>query len=253
MNERPPYSRIYWSVMDDAKFDGIREDCRVFGAWSLMLVVADMAWPSPAFVPPTVSRASLARLVEAELVDVLPGYRYRIHGLDAERERRSEAGRVGGLASGRSRGATPPVERPLNDRRTTVERIVNESKAKAVDEAEDESVDEAPRAPDPADAYWSLTGKYPNGGALSWIDDMASSYGPEAVVRAIAKAHLQDKSVATLLGRAQDILRAEARALDKKSQTEVRLRLEERRAAPRVVVDQEAVNAEIRKLLEVAA
>ncbi len=107
-----PYSRVYWSIMDDEKFDGIREDARLLGSWTLLLVVADMAHPAPAFLPPTVSRTSVARLVEAGLVDLLAGHRYRVHGLDAERGRRSESARVGGLASGRSR----TVEQPLNGR-----------------------------------------------------------------------------------------------------------------------------------------
>ncbi len=95
MSDRP-YSRIYWEVMADTKFDGIREDARHFGAWALMLVVADMAWPVPAYVPP-VPKASVALLVKNELVDLLPGGRFRIHGLDAERGRRSGEQKNGGL------------------------------------------------------------------------------------------------------------------------------------------------------------
>lgn len=88
-----PYSRVYWTVMDDEKFDGIREDVRLFGAWSLMLVVADMAWPAPAFVPPAVNRPTLARLVACGLIEDLPGKRFRVHGLAAEREKRSDSAR----------------------------------------------------------------------------------------------------------------------------------------------------------------
>ncbi|MDP2622297.1 MAG: hypothetical protein Q8Q29_00665 [Actinomycetota bacterium] len=81
--------------MDDEKFDGIREDPRHFGSWCLLLIVADMAWPAPAFPPPTVSKASMKVLIEAELVDSLSGGRFRIRGLDAERGRRRDAARVG--------------------------------------------------------------------------------------------------------------------------------------------------------------
>jgi hypothetical protein len=88
-----PYSRVYWSVMDDPKFDGIREDMRLFGSWSLLLVVADMAHPAPAFVPPMVPKSAVARLSEAGLIDLLGGQRYRIHGLASEREKRSQYGR----------------------------------------------------------------------------------------------------------------------------------------------------------------
>jgi hypothetical protein len=94
MSERAPYSRLYWSVMDDDKFDGIRDDARLFGSWALLLVVADMAWPAPAYVPPTVSRSSMRRLVDCGLVDALPGHRFRLHGLDKERGLRSDAARI---------------------------------------------------------------------------------------------------------------------------------------------------------------
>ena len=95
MSDRAPYSRVYWSVMDDPKFDGIREDPRHFGSWGLLLIVADMAWPAPAFPPPAVSKTSMRLLIEAGLVDSLSGGRFRIHGLDAERGRRRDAARTG--------------------------------------------------------------------------------------------------------------------------------------------------------------
>lgn len=110
MKASTPYCRVYWTILDDPKFDGIREDMRALGTWTLCLVVADMAYPAPAFVPP-VPAQSFARLVDAGLIDRVDANRYRVHGLEAERARRSEAARVGGLASGRSRSA----ERPLSD------------------------------------------------------------------------------------------------------------------------------------------
>jgi hypothetical protein len=57
---------------------------------------------------------ALEVLTDAGLIDRMPGDRYRVHGLDAERARRGAAARVGGLASGRSRSA----ERTTNERST---------------------------------------------------------------------------------------------------------------------------------------
>ena len=91
MTDDRKYARIYWSVLDDPKFDGIREDVRHFGSWSIMLIVADMAWPAPAYVPSTVPRASFRALVASGLVDELVGGRFRIHGLQSERSARSNA------------------------------------------------------------------------------------------------------------------------------------------------------------------
>lgn len=93
----------------------------------------------------------------------------------------------------------------------------------------------APVTDDPADAYWSLTGRYPTDKPLAWIDDLSSKYGPSATVRALAKAHISDSKTATLLGRAQDILRAEARSLDRAEQEAEKERLREKRAIPKVI------------------
>ena len=89
------------------------------------------------------------------------------------------------------------------------------------------------RADDPADSYWSLTGKYPTDKTLGWIDDMASRFGTEAVTRALAQAFTVDRTVATLLGRTQDILRAESRELDRREREDEQRRLREKRAVPR--------------------
>ena len=96
MSERQPYSRLYWSVFDDERFATIRGEMRHFGAWSCMLLVADMAYPASAFVPPVVSRASLAALVDAGLIEPQAGGMFRVHGLQAERTRRADAARRGG-------------------------------------------------------------------------------------------------------------------------------------------------------------
>lgn len=77
--------------------------------------------------------------------------------------------------------------------------------------------DPGPRAregSDPADTYWTLTGKYPAEGTLKWIDDLAEQYGPESVSRALAAEHLNDSTVTSLLGRAKVRLRRGARLAD---------------------------------------
>lgn len=223
VTDRAPYSRIYWSVLEDAKFDDIRADMRHFGAWSLMLVVADMSYPAPAFIPPTVPRKSLEALTQAGLVDVLTGHRYRIHGLDAERTRRAAS------ASRQGPKRDPVGTQAGPERVSSHSQVIDE--AVAEDEATAEA--QAPREDDAADTYWSLTGKYPAGKALAWVDDLIGQYGSESTSRALATAHIQDPSAATLLGRATDLLRAEARALNRKEREDESQRLREKRAVPR--------------------
>lgn len=88
MSERAAYSRVYWSIVDDDKFASVYDDDHHLGAWLRLLLIADQAHPASAHLPANVRRASVRVLAEVELIDLLPGGRYRVHGLDAERERR---------------------------------------------------------------------------------------------------------------------------------------------------------------------
>ena len=217
MSERAPYSRVYWSVMDDEKFDGIRHDCRAMGAWLTLLLQADMAWPATAYIPRHIPKAALVDLANARIIELLSGHRYRIVGLDAERERRRAA------ASRDPNGSrTGPKRDPLADQ------------AKPSTSKAETSLAEQSRESDPADSYWSLTGKYPTDKTLNWIDEMATRFGTEAVTRAMAQAFTADRTIATLLGRTQDILRSEARELDRREREDEQRRLREKRAEPRV-------------------
>lgn len=227
MSERQPYSRVYWSIQHDTKFDGIREDMRLIGSWLTLLVIADQAWPSPAYQPPIVPKSAMTALAEAELIDQLGGGRYRIRGLDGERGRRAAAARRD--PTGTQPGPKPdPVARIDETRRD-----------------EDETrLAETPR--DAADGYWQLTGKFPTGRALDWIDNLAATYGADATIAAFVKAHRANPSVADLLSRAQDILRADARKLDLREREDEQRRLAEKRSQPRV---EEPWRAELREAI----
>jgi hypothetical protein len=138
----PEYVRVYQSVVDDPKFATIYDDDHHFATWVRLLMAADSTWPASCPIPFGTRKASLNALSEAGIIDLGTGHRFRIRGLDAERERRAEAGRVGGLASGVRRAA---VQRPLNDRATTVATTVEPAETRRV-RAENE-----PSAPDPWD------------------------------------------------------------------------------------------------------
>jgi hypothetical protein len=246
VSERQPYSRVYWSIRTDPKFEQIYGDDRHLATWLRLLIAADATWPAPADVPASARKLSVAALVEAKLIDLLPSGMFKVRGLDAERGRRRDAARDSADAR---YGRTP------NASHSQSERSPNGVLAEP-SQAEDETrraEGEASRATEPPDVYWTLTGRYPSDKPLSWIDDLSSKYGDEAVIRAIARAHTEDRNVSTLLGRAQDILRSEARALDLKAQAVQRELIAAKRAEPRIVPDREAVNAELRKLMEVAA
>lgn len=114
-----PYSRFYWRFRDE--YPDIYQDKETFGWWLTLLVNAEGAHPSAADLPRKVRPRSLEKLIDEQLVVLLPGDRYRVKGLAKERERRAEQGRNGGLASGRSRSQRTTVEQPENDGSTTVE------------------------------------------------------------------------------------------------------------------------------------
>lgn len=111
------YVRVYLSIREDPRFAEVYGDNDRLATWLRLLMEADAVWPAAAPVPRAVHEPSLAALVEAGIIELRPLDHYRVHGLDAERERRSELGRIGGLASGVARARTA-VERPLNGRRT---------------------------------------------------------------------------------------------------------------------------------------
>lgn len=243
MSERP-YARLYLDLVDDEKFEGIYEDDHHFAAFCRLLMIAEGAWPASAHLPSgrLARPSSVRRLGEAELVDTKPGDRYRIHGLDKEREARADKARTS-VAHRR--------DRSNNDRTTTVERPKNDRPTSQAEPSRDETSQDAQtaHAPDPADVYWNLTGTYPKDRALAWIDDLSSKYGPEPTLRALATAHVQDRTTSTLLGRTSDLLAHEARALSVQAQAKVRADVEARRSAPRVVPDRAALEAEVQRIL----
>lgn len=171
MSERAPYSRTYWSVMEDPKFDGIREDCRLFGAWSLLLIAADMAHPSPAYLLPTVPRSAVVRLTEAGLIDLLDGHRYRIHGLDAERERRRVAATTRG----------PSGDRPVPKREANGQQAKQSKAETRQDEATRESLPGDDGRAD-LEAFLLLTRKAPTTRQRALLDGLLDRHdltGPE--------------------------------------------------------------------------
>lgn len=85
--------RVYYTIGEDDRFRDIYHDDRRLGAWLRLLLIADAVWPASAPLPASIAKSSLKALIDAGVIDLLPGHMYRIHGLDAERERRSASGR----------------------------------------------------------------------------------------------------------------------------------------------------------------
>jgi hypothetical protein len=82
-----PFSRIYHRLADE--FPQVYDSPDLAG-YVRLLVAADQSWPTSARWAGLVSKATLGRLVSSSLV-ILDGSRYRIRGLDRERESRSQS------------------------------------------------------------------------------------------------------------------------------------------------------------------
>jgi hypothetical protein len=120
MSERAAYSRVYWSIVDDPKFATIYDDDRHLAAWLRLLLIADQAHPASPTLPAGVRKASVTALADAGLISLGSAFRYRICGLDAERERRRLAatsrGRDG-TRTGTGRSANGIQSGPLDETR----------------------------------------------------------------------------------------------------------------------------------------
>ena len=89
-----PYVRVYHGIVDDPKFATIYDDDRRLATWLRLLIVAEQAYPASAYIPAGTHRASVTALVDAGLIDLGTGSRFRVHGLASERAMRSHSARI---------------------------------------------------------------------------------------------------------------------------------------------------------------
>lgn len=96
MSDDRKYVRVYYSILDDPKFEVVYRDDAQLALWLRLLLVADAMYPAPAPIPRSAKVTVLAKLAKVGLIEVLEnGDRFRIHGLASERGIRSQYGRIG--------------------------------------------------------------------------------------------------------------------------------------------------------------
>lgn len=183
MSDDRKYVRVYYSVIDDERFEHVYCDDAALAAWLRMLLDADALWPASASLP-RMSRRVLQVLTASGLVEVT-GSRFRVHGLDAERQRRADAGRAGGLASGRSRMAGTVGERTFNERPT-----VRATESNLAEQSRDEtSKDEQSRETRPdVEAFLGTRFRLPTSAQRTFMDTYCQVFdqtGPERAARLI--------------------------------------------------------------------
>jgi hypothetical protein len=233
MTERAPYSRVYWSVMDDPKFRGIYEDDASFSCWVRLLMMADAIWPQAPHIPRSTKKRALEALVAAGIVTIGTGHRYRIVGLDAERERRKVAA---------TRAATGTQLGPKRD--PDGFEVPGLSQAKP-------SQEEPSLAEDIVDDYYRLTNRFPSGTVKEWLDRLSNEFGYEQASRELAKQYGADPSTRTLLGRVENELKSDRHIATRKEALAERSRLEAEARAKDITPEQAADNK--RRLDEIYA
>lgn len=211
--QNDPYVRVYYRIIDDPKFDGVYDNDASLATWLRLLLAADAMYPAPATLPRSVKPAALERLVKAELVDLLPGDRYRLHGLKGERERRQDQARKAARkrwddtgpdadAMPEQSGSNAPASEPAMHSAPLQAEPLQSAPRLSTGEEMDESMK------DGADAYYSVTGRFPTDRVLSWINRLTKVYGDELFAKLLSKCYLEDSNPRDLLGRVEERCKA---------------------------------------------
>lgn len=111
----PLFVKVPHAIKSDATFAPIYGDNAVLGAWVKLLIAADSAHPSPAELPRSVTDDQLEVIVQAGLLEVLPGGLYLIPSLTEDREARTEKARQNGKGRGRATAEEAVAEQPLSN------------------------------------------------------------------------------------------------------------------------------------------
>lgn len=228
MSERAAYSRVYWTIVDDEKFVEIYDDDRHLACWLRLLLIADQAHPSSAHLPAGVRGVSVRALEAVGLIDV-SGSRYRVRGLDAERERR----RVAATSRGPNGTRTVPGRSPSG----------SYTQGLSLDEPRrDEPSRDAGASDDIVDDYYRLTGRFPNESVKGWLERLANEFGYDAASRKLGATFLEDPSPRTLLGRVENALKSDQHVATKQQAEAEKARLEAWNKDHRITPEQAAEN-----------
>ena len=130
--QKDPYIRLYFRVRVDDRFDHVYACDTCWAAYSRLLMDAEGSFPSPASLPRTLKSHAKSMLVEAGIIELRPHDMFIVHGLAAEREKRSHQGKAGAAARWQmpggeedEEGADPSVKGGANAMRTHSERNAN--------------------------------------------------------------------------------------------------------------------------------
>jgi hypothetical protein len=227
-----PYVRVYYEIVDDEKFANVYGDDRALAGWLRLLLTADASYPASAPIPRWIAPKTLKTLEFAGLVTI-KGHQYTIKGLASERTMRSDSARNAAAQrwqSERNAGASGPA-------------MLAKPSLAEPSKAEPSPANGAHDA-DLADTWWTLTGKYPAGRLLSWLDAIGNEFGHDQASRVMAAEHQRDSASNTLASRTQDRLKSEKRNREKAGEARERERVVEFAKRRAITPEQAAENRE---------
>ena len=109
-----PYVRIYFEARDDERFAHAYECDTCWAAYSRLLMDAEAAYPTAASLPVSLKRHAKTHLVDSGIIKLRPHDCFVVHGLAAERVRRSHQGAAGAAARWGPPAPVPDNERNAN-------------------------------------------------------------------------------------------------------------------------------------------
>lgn len=242
--DRRRFARVYYDDLE-RDYPGLFYDPTTLSTWLRLLILSEKAWPALPELPRAARRADLEKLVSLGILEHLDHSRFALRGWVKDREVRAAHGRKA-VGSRKDRPTWVPtrVDTPVV---TPV--LPRGSLSTSTSTSSQETEGGAGGNLDPFDAYWSLTTRYPKGGGATWLDRLTATFGAEPVIRTLGVKWMERTDSSTLLSRTEDALLHDARVLDQVAQTAVKERLAAKRAEPRAVVDRDAVQIELRRLM----
>lgn len=109
MSAQDPYSCLYWRVKADERFDHVFGCDPCWAAYTRLLMDAEASYPAPASIPSHLRPHAKAHLLDAGIIELRPHDCFIVHGLQKEREKRSEAGRESAIKGWEKRRNGPPM------------------------------------------------------------------------------------------------------------------------------------------------
>jgi hypothetical protein len=185
MNGR--YARVYLDIVSDPKFATVYSDDHHLATWLRLLLLADAAWPAPVCVPRSVSQASLDHLASVGLIDLMPADMFRIHGLDPERQRRSDHAVLANERRWHPSPTGTPPSIPTGTPQVLLDHALSSSSLSSTSPLELA----VPSVEPILDALMGALGSVPTPKVMEWADRLVAEYGEDATIRALGTAAVE--------------------------------------------------------------